>query len=80
MLKWLFTLAIVVVGVLLVLGKWRAKPAAPVRSRPPRLAEMVRCAQCGMHLPAADALRDAAGHPYCCDAHRRDGVVHGVAR
>jgi len=80
MLKWLFTLAIVVVGVLLYLGKWRPRPATGTRSGTPRLAEMVRCAHCGMHLPAADALCDRAGHPYCCDAHLREGAAQTSAR
>ena len=34
---------------------------------------MVDCARCGLHLPASEALRDAAGRPYCCDEHRAAG-------
>lgn len=33
---------------------------------------MVRCAHCGMHLPAADAIRHAQ-LPYCSAAHRKAG-------
>lgn len=32
-------------------------------------AEMVACAHCGLHLPAADAL-EAGGRHYCSAAHR----------
>ena len=30
---------------------------------------MVACAQCGVHLPADEALTGPGGH-YCCEAHR----------
>ena len=35
---------------------------------------MLACAHCGLHLPARDALVDAAGQPYCSEAHRRAGA------
>ena len=31
---------------------------------------MLRCAHCGLHLPAADAVRGADGTAYCSSAHR----------
>jgi uncharacterized protein len=34
---------------------------------------MVDCARCGLHLPASEALRDAAGRQYCCAEHRDAG-------
>lgn len=33
--------------------------------------DMVRCVQCGVHLPAQEAIF-AGGKYYCCDAHRRE--------
>lgn len=30
---------------------------------------MVACARCGVHLPASEALEDAAGRPFCGPAH-----------
>lgn len=33
--------------------------------------DMVRCAQCGVHLPKSESIL-ASGNFYCCDAHRRD--------
>jgi uncharacterized protein len=38
---------------------------------------MLACAHCGVHLPSADALRDAAGRAYCSDAHRLAGPRSG---
>jgi len=34
---------------------------------------MIDCVRCGVHLPASEALRDAAGRPYCCAEHRDAG-------
>ncbi len=33
-------------------------------------AAMVRCAQCGVHLPGADASTGASGKVYCDPSHR----------
>jgi uncharacterized protein len=49
-------------------GPEAARPEAPARPAP-----MLACAHCGLHLPAADALRDAEGHAFCSDGHRRAG-------
>ncbi len=38
--------------------------------------ELVRCAQCGVHLPRAEA-RMADGHLYCSDEHLRLGPADG---
>jgi uncharacterized protein len=32
--------------------------------------DMVRCAQCGLHLPKAEAISDQ-GQYYCCQEHRQ---------
>lgn len=36
-------------------------------------AEMVACAHCSVHLPQPEALFDAAGRPFCSEAHRLAG-------
>jgi len=41
------------------------KPAPPSGPQ-----EMVRCAECGVHLPLADAVTGRAG-VYCSDEHRQ---------
>jgi uncharacterized protein len=51
-------------------------PAAQAARRQRALAPpeaMIDCARCGLHLPASEALRDAAGRPYCCAEHRDAG-------
>jgi uncharacterized protein len=45
-------------------GSARREPVAPT---------MVACAHCGVHLPQPDALFDAAGRPFCSEAHRLAG-------
>ena len=35
--------------------------------------QMLACAHCGVHLPQAEAQMDAAGRPFCSDAHRLAG-------
>jgi len=51
-----------------------ARPGAAVtptrRAAPPEA--MVRCAHCGLHLAAAEAVQDG-GLRYCSEAHRRAG-------
>lgn len=31
---------------------------------------MRQCTQCGMHIPASEALTDRAGATFCCEEHR----------
>ncbi|MGI4849907.1 MAG: PP0621 family protein [Janthinobacterium lividum] len=33
--------------------------------------DMLQCAQCGMHVPASEAVIAAAGQAYCSTAHRQ---------
>jgi len=46
-----------------------AKPAARPRVGEPQA--MVRCAHCGLHLPASDAIAGPGGGVYCSIAHRQ---------
>jgi uncharacterized protein len=77
-MKYLLVLAVVVVAIWL----WRKArreelqsgtppppPPAPGAIAPPQA--MLRCAHCGLHLPAADAVRGADGAVYCSAAHRQ---------
>lgn len=34
---------------------------------------MIACAHCGVHLPQPEAMFDAAGRPFCSEAHRLAG-------
>lgn len=38
---------------------------------PKAAEEMVRCMQCGVHLPKSESFF-AGGEYFCCDAHRRE--------
>ena len=69
-------LLIVVLAVALGTWLWRSRRPPP-KAAPPRkaagrkaVAEMTRCAVCGLHLPLADAERSAQGI-YCSVEHRR---------
>ncbi|MDR0478759.1 MAG: hypothetical protein LBH31_02915 [Burkholderiaceae bacterium] len=33
---------------------------------------MLRCARCGVHLPASNAIAGRAGRAYCCATHQRE--------
>lgn len=50
-------------------GTTEQKPSAPPDT-PRTPQDMVRCAHCGLHLPATDALTGTQDRRYCCAAHR----------
>jgi uncharacterized protein len=81
-MKYLLVLLVVVAGAWLLLGRGRggrrgglpgqerAEPRVPPAGTPAIDAvTMVACAHCGVHVPAADLCFDAAGRPYCSEAH-----------
>ena len=74
--KALLIVAIVLLLVWLLRGGRRGAPKAPPSPPAPPPAPnppqtMARCAHCGLHLPAADAVRGRTGLSYCGEAHRR---------
>ncbi len=76
-MKYLLVLLVVVVGIWLLTNRRRSGEAPPVARKKPKAVEappeMVACAHCGMHVPASEALLDAAGRPFCEEAHRLAG-------
>ena len=87
MVKLLFTLAVVVLGLMLWFGKGRdrAQPgrdgAPPTQPREPAAPQaMLSCVRCGLHLPQSDAFLDDLGRAYCGAEHRRLGPVSGPTR
>lgn len=67
-------LLLILGGLFFVLGARRARPREPQgrEAAPPGPAQpqsMVRCAECGMHLPADEALPGKGG-TFCSGAHR----------
>jgi uncharacterized protein len=80
-MKYLIVLLVVAVGLWLWLGGRRRGRVAPPAAQAPRQERntgaapqaMLACAHCGVHLPAADVVADAAGRAFCSDAHRLAG-------
>jgi uncharacterized protein len=75
-MKYLLVLFVIAIGFWMVSTRSR-RPASrddkpKSRAAKGRPQEMVRCAHCGLHLPAADAVADGA-LAYCTDEHRRLG-------
>ncbi|RQO42264.1 hypothetical protein DBV14_27570 [Variovorax sp. KBW07] len=57
-----------------------AKAQRAPTSPPPAVGApqaMVRCAHCGLHLPATDAIAGPGGAVYCSPAHRQAGAAPG---
>ena len=67
----LFLLLVVVLLWLLrgSLARWRGRPSAPPGPPTETPQPMLRCAQCGLHLPRDEALPGRGG-AFCGDAHR----------
>ena len=68
MSRLLFLLAVVVL-VYLLLKSFRRQTPRQDASAP--VEDMVRCAQCGVHMPKSESIL-AGGNYYCSDAHRRE--------
>lgn len=78
MSKLLLLLAVIGVAVWWLAGRRRDTPKPPARPAPPAPAPaepqpMVACAHCGVHLPRPETVTDAAGRPFCSEAHRLAG-------
>ena len=57
------------VWVIVSLVRNHLRRATPPKSPPPRIGTIVRCAKCGLHVPAGEALT-MNEHYYCSAAHR----------
>jgi uncharacterized protein len=69
MSRLLFLLAVAVV-VYLLLRSYRKPAPGQDKDVSAPAEEMVRCVQCGVHLPKSESIL-AGGNFYCSDAHRR---------
>ena len=68
-MKILLVLAAVLLGVWL----WRSnRQKSNPKQRPaaPKTLDMVRCAQCAVHVPSMEAIEGKKGM-YCCTEHRQ---------
>jgi uncharacterized protein len=63
---------LLVVGVLVVYWLVRASLRRRDKAAPPKVAteNMVRCAECGIHLPRGESFT-VRGQFYCCAEHQR---------
>lgn len=80
LVKYLLVLLVVGLGVWMLSTKFRRRDAAEPRVKPPPAKagvpapqDMVACAHCGLHLPAADAVLGGS-RVYCSEAHRALGL------
>jgi uncharacterized protein len=76
-MKYLLVLLVIAIGLWMLNKRLRgpgSKPPARGRegAKPQAPAAMLECAHCGLHLPAADAVREG-DRVYCGEAHRRLG-------
>ena len=78
-MKYLILLAVIFGAWWWVTGRRRPPPPA---DKAPKAAQgqaqaqaqaMLACVHCGVHLPAVEAVTDAAGRPFCSEAHRLAG-------
>lgn len=76
MLRLIFWIAVIFAAVWV----WRRMKARPPRQEAPPFepaaSPMVRCAQCGVHVPQAEAL-PSAQRWYCSQAHLEQGKASG---
>jgi len=68
MSRLIFLLAVIAV-VYWLLKTYRKQ--SPKQDTPATGEDMVRCAQCGVHLPKSESIL-AQDNFYCCEAHRRE--------
>jgi uncharacterized protein len=77
MLKLLLFIAVIGIALWMFKGRQRGAGSDPAKPPPPTAKTgpqtMLACAHCGVHLPQPDALMDAAGRPFCTEAHRLAG-------
>ena len=61
----------ILIAIALAWLRAQARRDAPPQVRPaePLAEAMVTCVQCGLNLPASEAVFDAAGTPFCGAAH-----------
>ncbi|MDH4283995.1 MAG: PP0621 family protein [Gallionellaceae bacterium] len=67
----LLIFVVIAVIVYFLLKSYRKKLSGEEkRKEDDQVEDMVRCAQCGVHLPKRESIM-ASEKYYCCDAHRR---------
>lgn len=68
----LIILAVIIFLLAAVVRHFLTSPSKKESPRPiPRQGTMVRCEQCGLHVPAPEAFRDQDKF-FCCNSHLED--------
>ena len=73
-MKFLLVIVVILVGAWLLFGRRGSRPSSvkpAAKTTGPQ--SMLACTHCGVHLPEAEAVKDAASRPYCSEAHRLAG-------
>jgi uncharacterized protein len=52
--------------------------AAGAAARVNRSDPMLQCAYCGVHIPAAEAVRGGDGRTFCCSGHEQSAFHAGT--
>jgi len=71
MSRLLFFVAVIAVVYWLLKSYRKQLPKQDQQDTSATSEEMVRCAQCGVHLPRSESIL-SSGNFYCSDAHRRE--------
>ena len=71
-MRFIVHIVLVVLAVWLIRRALRSTGKTDIEKKPPVEGDLVRCANCGVHLPRAEA-RVSAEKPYCSDEHARLG-------
>jgi len=64
----------IVALVVWIIRRYRRSLDGGGKASPAEIEDMVRCAECGMHLPRSESI-ESAGRFYCSAEHRR---AHGA--
>ena len=62
-------LIVLAVAAIVLIARFLLQRRRAARAALRRGGDMVRCARCGLHVPANEAIA-ANGRWYCCEAHR----------
>jgi uncharacterized protein len=65
-----------IAGVVWIVARLRRQRAVPPPENKPMVARMIRCAHCGLHVPAKEAVEGPDGW-YCSASHRDRGPGDG---
>lgn len=79
-MKFLLWAGLIAAVIWVLRNKKKSSPAAPFSSPRPsanrEIEAMLRCAHCGTHFPASEAVFDASNTAFCSSEHCQRHTVH----